>query len=95
MPRAAAAARGWAAGCSSLLAHGLVFAEGVLAETFVDDDSRGLFHNGAEYRALYADAVRQPARYYAARVEQGFILEAVRRRLNGIAGGECRRAARV
>jgi hypothetical protein len=61
--------------------HDMIVAEGALSETFVDDDSRGLFHNADEYRTLYTDAPPQPARYYAPRLEQGYEVEAVRRRI--------------
>ncbi len=61
--------------------HDVIFAEGAASETFVDDDSRGMFQNAAEYRRLYPDAVAAPAIYCAPRVEQGELLEAVRSRL--------------
>ena len=61
--------------------HDVIVAEGALSETFVDDDSRGMFHNVHEFDALYPDAVRQPARYYAPRLEGGYEVEAVRRRI--------------
>ena len=61
--------------------HDVILAEGAPSETFVDDDSRGMFHNAAEYRLLYPDAGHAPARYCAPRVEEGEALEAVRRRL--------------
>jgi T5SS/PEP-CTERM-associated repeat protein len=37
-------------------AHDIVFADGAPAETFVDCDSRGMFHNAPEFAALYPDA---------------------------------------
>jgi autotransporter passenger strand-loop-strand repeat protein len=61
--------------------HDVIVAEGALSESFVDDDSRGMFHNAAEHRALYPDAPTGPARYCAPRVEDGVELEALRRRL--------------
>ena len=61
--------------------HDVILAEGAASETFVDDDSRGMFHNAADYRLLYPDAPRAPARFCAPRVEDGEALEAVRRRL--------------
>ena len=36
--------------------HDVILAEGVPADSFVDDDSRGLFSNAAEYARLYPDA---------------------------------------
>jgi len=61
--------------------HDVIVAQGALSETFVDDDSRGMFHNVHEFDALYPDAARQPARYYAPRLEGGYEVEAVRRRI--------------
>ena len=61
--------------------HDIILAEGSASESFVDDDSRGMFHNVASYEALYPEALRLPPRYCAPRVEDGEALEAVRRRL--------------
>jgi len=38
-----------------LAQHDVIYAEGAAAETFVDCDSRGMFHNAAEYARLYPD----------------------------------------
>jgi hypothetical protein len=59
--------------------HDVIVAEGALSETFVDDDSRGMFHNAHDYDTLYADTPSEPAHYCAARCDQGYELEAVRR----------------
>jgi hypothetical protein len=59
--------------------HDVIVAEGALSESFVDDDSRGMFHNAHEYRVLYPAAPNQPARYYAPRLEHGYEVEAARR----------------
>ncbi len=65
--------------------HDVIFAEGAAAETFVDDNSRKMFDNAAEFSLLYgANAV--PPGFCAPRVDSGFQLEAVRRRLAGRAG---------
>ena len=40
--------------------HDVILAEGALSETFVDDDSRAMFHNAHEYAALYPEAVARP-----------------------------------
>src|SRR4029077_7286582 len=65
-------------------AHDVILAEGAWAESFVDDDSRGMFHNATEYRVLYPEApLHAPALYCAPRLEEGFELEALRRRLLG------------
>lgn len=75
-----------------LATHDLVWAEGAAAETFVDDDSRGMFHNAAEFAALYPDAPRRRARYCAERVEDGYAVEAIRQRLAERAGLPRRRS---
>jgi autotransporter passenger strand-loop-strand repeat protein len=65
--------------------HDVIYAEGAAAESFVDDDSRSIFHNAAEYGALYPAAARGPARYCAPMVEDGAALENARRRIAGFA----------
>ena len=62
-------------------AHAVIWAEGTLSETFVDDESRGVFHNAATYRTLYPDAVSVPASYCAPRVTDGPMLDAIIQRL--------------
>ena len=52
----------------------------------MDDDSRGVFHNASEFAVLYPDAL-DPGRFCAPKVGDGYALEAVRRRLAGVAGG--------
>ena len=61
--------------------HDVIIAEGALSESFVDDDSRGIFHNAHEYPALYPEAVTRIARYCAPRLEQGYEVEAIRQRI--------------
>jgi hypothetical protein len=61
--------------------HDVILAEGAPSETFVDDQSRGVFHNVAEFRTLYPNAPRQPARYCAPRLEDGPALAAIHRRI--------------
>jgi autotransporter-associated beta strand protein len=63
--------------------HDVIFAEGAAAESFVDDDSRMMFHNAMEFFGLYSDEGRVPALYCAPRIEDGFALEAIHRRLRG------------
>ena len=36
--------------------HDIIVAEGALSESFVDDDSRGMFQNAHEFAALYPDS---------------------------------------
>jgi hypothetical protein len=66
--------------------HDVILAEGALSETFVDDDSRAMFHNAHEYAALYPEDVARPARYRAPRLEIGYEVEAIRRKLAARAG---------
>ena len=73
--------------------HDVIIAEGALAESFIDDDSRLLFHNAHEYRVLYPDAAKEVAQYCAPRLQEGYEVEAVRRRIALRAGLD--EAARV
>ena len=61
--------------------HDAILAEGAASETFLDDDSRGVFHNAAEFAALYP-AAGDGGRFCAPRVTDGYALEAIRRRLD-------------
>jgi glycosyltransferase involved in cell wall biosynthesis len=64
--------------------HDVIVAEGALSESYVEDGNRGMFHNAREYAALYPDAAAAPAGLYCApRLEDGELLEAIRRRLSG------------
>ena len=65
--------------------HDVILAEGAPSESFMDDDSRGMFHNAHEFAAMYPDAAR-PDGFCAPRVEQGAQLEAIRRQLAVVAG---------
>jgi lysophospholipase L1-like esterase len=64
--------------------HDVLLAEGAPSESFVDDDSRGMFHNAHAFFLLYPD-VPSPANYCARRVEQGAELEAIRHQLAEVA----------
>jgi hypothetical protein len=62
--------------------HDVIIAEGAPSESFIDDDSRGMFHNAHEYRTLYPQqAATGLARYCAPRHEDGYEVEAARRRI--------------
>ncbi len=61
-----------------LARHDVILAEGAASETFVDDGSRGLFHNAAE---CAPHPENRQAEYCAPRLTQGYALEAIRRRL--------------
>ena len=61
--------------------HDVLIAEGALAESYIDDDNRLLFHNAHEYREKYPDQEIGPAQYYAPRCDSGYELETVRQRI--------------
>ena len=61
--------------------HDVIIAEGALSETFIDDDSRGMFHNAHEYRSMFPGAVTDPAQYCARRLEHGYEIEGMRQRI--------------
>ncbi len=60
--------------------HDVLLAEGAPSESFMDDDSRGAFHNASEFVTLYPHAPG-PGRFCAPRVTDGYELEAIRQRL--------------
>ena len=66
--------------------HDIIVAEGALSESFVDDDSRGLFQNAHEFRALYPDERARPDPYCAPRLAFGAQVEAARRQIAQRAG---------
>jgi hypothetical protein len=66
--------------------HDVVIAEGALSETFIDDDSRNMFHNVQDYHALYPEPPLSPARYCAPRCDDGYEVEAARRGIDLRAG---------
>ncbi len=67
--------------------HNVIWAEGAASETFVDDESRGVFHNLQTYRELYPEAEHQTAEYCAPRITEGFELLAIRRQIDERARG--------
>ena len=69
-----------------LESHDVIVAEGALSESFIDDNGRGMFHNAHEYQDLYPDLVDMPARYCAPRLEDGYEVDAARRRIASRAG---------
>jgi hypothetical protein len=66
--------------------HDVLLAEGAASESFVDDHSRAMFHNAAEFAAAYPDVQMIEAVYCAPRVQDGHTLHAVRKRLAARAG---------
>ena len=67
-----------------LATHDVILAEGAPSETFLDDGSRGMFHNAADFARLYPKA-RVPTDYCAPRLADGPEVELVRRRLASLA----------
>ena len=61
--------------------HDVLIAEGAESESYVEDDNRNFFHNASEYRLANPDAVVLEAVYCLPRIEEGYALEVVRRRL--------------
>ncbi len=66
--------------------HDVIFAEGAPAETFVDCDSRGMFHNAADFARLYPADAPAKWQFCAPRIESGPILDRVRRMIDTRAG---------
>lgn len=69
-----------------LESHDVIFANGAESETFVDDGSRGMFHNAEEYNRLYPDAERPAIVYCAPRVEEGARLTVICQKLEALSG---------
>lgn len=69
-----------------LAAHDAILAEGAWSETFIDDDSRQLFDNAADYRRRHTDWSMPAALFCAPRITEGYQLEAIRQRLGERAG---------
>jgi hypothetical protein len=66
--------------------HDVIIAEGAMSESFLDDDSRGMFHNAHEFHALYPGAAASVGRYCAPRLDSGYEVEAVRQAIAERAG---------
>jgi len=65
-----------------LEAHDIILADGAWAESFLGEDTRGMFHNAHQYRALYPNETRMFERYYAPRLEEGPAVERLRQKLD-------------
>lgn len=61
--------------------HDILIADGAHAESFVDCDSRSMFHNAAEHAALYPEDNSAQWTFCAPRLEDGARVEAIRARL--------------
>ena len=69
--------------------HDVVFAEGVMSESYVEDNNRDMFHNAGSYLELYPDARAAKATYCAPWIDQGAVVEEIRSEVNRrIDGGE-------
>jgi hypothetical protein len=68
-----------------LAAHDIIFAEGASSETFLDDNSRNMFNNAADYARLFPSAT-PPAGFCAPRVEHGYVVHSIRAQLQAVAG---------
>ncbi len=66
--------------------HDLLLAEGAAAESFVDDNSRGMFHNAGEYAQLYPNRLSTEPVWCAPCVEDGQKLVAAQSYLDALAG---------
>lgn len=73
-----------------LESHDLLLAEGAPSESFVDDGSRGMFHNAGTFAELYPEAETVEAVYCAPRLEDGTMLEHIRDRLSAHTGSVVR-----
>ncbi len=65
--------------------HEIIFAENAAAESFMGEYFRAQFHNAASYRALYPHG-QAPEHICLPRLDTGFQLDAIRRRLAARAG---------
>lgn len=66
--------------------HEIIFAEGCPAESFFDDDCRAQFQNAAEFHAAYPGHEPAGGGRCLPRIEDGFQLQAIQRRLAARAG---------
>ena len=66
--------------------HDVIFASGAPAETFIDCDSRGMFHNATEFAALYPDAAPRAWTFCAPRIDSGAVFDKIRRDIDARAG---------
>ncbi len=67
-------------------AHEVILAEGLPAESFIDEQSRAVFDNAFEYEMLYGEGERLSL--VAPRIEEGYSVDAMRRRIAARAGVE-------
>ena len=65
--------------------HDVIIAEGAAVETYIDTDTRSTFDNASEYDRLYGAAATGMVEC-APRVEEGYLLSAMRKRFAAAAG---------
>lgn len=65
-------------------AHEILLSEGAPSESYINHSTRAVFDNAAEYDALFGDDIEPVARF--PRVEEGYMLAAIRQRLALLAG---------
>jgi hypothetical protein len=64
--------------------HDVILAEGTPAETYIECDNRLMFHNAAEFPALYPEALPNTGQFCAPRLEEGdATVTAIRERFLG------------
>lgn len=61
--------------------HDVIIAEGVAAESYVEDGDRGMFQNADHYQSLHPASPRRPAQYYAPRQDRGPVVEKLLRHI--------------
>ncbi len=66
--------------------HDVIIAEGALAESYIDDDNRMMFHNAQDYVTRYREAVSAPKHYCAPRLDDGYEVERIRHHIASRAG---------
>ncbi len=66
--------------------HDVVFAEGAPAETFIDCDSRGIFHNASSFADMYPGDRGRRWVSFAPRIESGPVLHRIRHAIAARAG---------
>ena len=66
--------------------HDVIFAEGAPAETFIDCDSRGIFHNASTFGDLYPGDSGRRWVSCAPRIESGPVFERIRRAIDARSG---------
>jgi hypothetical protein len=61
--------------------HDVILAEGTPAETYIECDNRLMFHNAAEFAALYPEALPETGQFCAPRLKEGEALTVIHARL--------------